>query len=150
MACDNCPLDELNNIDCKRVLFGITRSLIKELQAHNENLKRENKYLRDRLAEEAEIKEDMSVSELKAEIEILSKENETLKITTIDQYSHLCDCHDKIAEMLRQKEADTVKKMQERLKAETITIQDHTGKLGSVVLVGTIDQIAKEILEKTK
>jgi hypothetical protein len=37
--------------------------------------------------------------------------------------------------------------MQERLKAETITIQDHTGKLGSVVLVGTIDQIVKEMLE---
>jgi hypothetical protein len=46
--------------------------------------------------------------------------------------------------------ADTVKKMQERLKAETIIIQDHTGKLGSVVLVGTIDQIAKEILEGTQ
>jgi regulator of replication initiation timing len=34
-------------------------ALIKELQAHNENLKKENKYLRERLAEEAEIKEDM-------------------------------------------------------------------------------------------
>lgn len=73
MACDNCPLDELNNIDCKRVLFGITLSLIKELQAHNENLKKENKYLRERLAEEAEIKEDMSVSELKSEIERMRK-----------------------------------------------------------------------------
>ena len=43
--------------------------------------------------------------------------------------------------------ADTVRKMQERLKAESITIQDHTGKLGSVVLIGTIDQIAKEMVE---
>ena len=43
--------------------------------------------------------------------------------------------------------ADTIRKMQERLKAETITIQDHTGKLGSVILVNTVDQIAKEILE---
>ena len=34
-------------------------ALIKELQAHNENLAKENKYLRERLAEEAEIKEDM-------------------------------------------------------------------------------------------
>jgi hypothetical protein len=42
---------------------------------------------------------------------------------------------------------DYVGSFAERLKAETITIQDHTGKLGSVVLVGTIDQIAKEMLE---
>ena len=43
---------------------------------------------------------------------------------------------------------DSVRSFAERLKAETITIQDHTGKLGLVVLVGTIDQIAKEMLEK--
>jgi FtsZ-binding cell division protein ZapB len=42
---------------------------------------------------------------------------------------------------------DSVKSFAERLKAETITIQDHTGKLGLVVLVGTIDQIAKEMVE---
>jgi regulator of replication initiation timing len=36
-----------------------TLALIKELQAHNENLKKENKYLRERLAEEMEHKEDM-------------------------------------------------------------------------------------------
>lgn len=34
-------------------------ALIKDLQAHNENLKKENKYLRERLAEEMEHKEDM-------------------------------------------------------------------------------------------
>ena len=42
---------------------------------------------------------------------------------------------------------DYVGSFAERLKAETITIQDHTGKLGSVVVVGKIDQIAKEMLE---
>ena len=45
--------------------FCITRiskdalALIKELQAHNENLKKENKYLRESLADEREHKEDM-------------------------------------------------------------------------------------------
>jgi hypothetical protein len=34
-------------------------ALIDEQQAQIENLKKENKYLRERLAEEAEIKEDM-------------------------------------------------------------------------------------------
>jgi Asp-tRNA(Asn)/Glu-tRNA(Gln) amidotransferase C subunit len=44
---------------------------------------------------------------------------------------------------------DYVGSFAERLKAETITIQDHTGKLGSVICVSTIDQIAKEMLEDT-
>lgn len=35
------------------------RDVAKDYENHNENLKRENKYLRERLAEEAEIKEDM-------------------------------------------------------------------------------------------
>jgi hypothetical protein len=34
-------------------------ALIKEIQAHNENLKKENKYLRESLADEREHKEDM-------------------------------------------------------------------------------------------
>lgn len=41
---------------------------------------------------------------------------------------------------------DYVYSFVEKLKAETITIQDHIGKLGLVVLVGTIDQIANELL----
>jgi hypothetical protein len=43
--------------------------------------------------------------------------------------------------------ADTVRKMQERLKADAVTIQDHTGKLGVVVGVGNIDDVAREMLE---
>lgn len=45
--------------DCYDYLKADALALIKELQAHNENLKKENKYLRERLAEEAEHKEDM-------------------------------------------------------------------------------------------
>lgn len=55
------------------------------------------------------------------------------------------DCKDFISNTIK---ADTIRKMQERLKAETITIQDHTGKLGSVIIVSTVDQIAKEMLEE--
>ena len=54
-----------------------------------------------------------------------------------------CPVNDEVAKA----KADTVRKMQERLKAEAITIQDHTGKLGLVVLVNDIDQIAKEMEE---
>lgn len=56
-SCDGCPYTE--RVDCRRELERNALALIKELQAHNENLKNENKYLRERLAEEAEIKEDM-------------------------------------------------------------------------------------------
>ena len=43
------------------------------LSLHNITLKKEKKYLEDRLKEEMEIKEDMSVSELKSEIERMRK-----------------------------------------------------------------------------
>jgi aminopeptidase C len=38
----------------------------------------------------------------------LQEENEILKVATNEQYSHLCDVHDKLAGMLRQKKSDTV------------------------------------------
>lgn len=45
--------------DCYDYLKADALALIKELQAHNENLKKENKYLRESLADEREHKEDM-------------------------------------------------------------------------------------------
>ena len=38
-------------------------NLIKELQAHNENLKKENKYLRERMDEETEHAKDLAISD---------------------------------------------------------------------------------------
>jgi hypothetical protein len=38
-------------------------SLIKELQAHNENLKKENKYLRERRDEETEHAKDLAITD---------------------------------------------------------------------------------------
>ena len=66
-----------------------------------------------------------------------------------DQYrkGFVDGCRADTDKLCQEVKADTVRKMQERLKAESITIQDHTGKLGSVVLIGTIDQIAKEMVE---
>ena len=43
--------------------------------------------------------------------------------------------------------ADTVRKMQERLKAQAIIIKDHTGKMGTIVGVGNIDDVAREMIE---
>ena len=49
---------------------------IKELQAHNENLKKENKYLRERLAEEMEHKEDCFFS---VDLDIKALKADTVK-----------------------------------------------------------------------
>ncbi len=56
-----------------------TLSLIKELQAHNENLQKENKYLRERLAEEAEIKEDMGECFFGVDFDIKALKADTVK-----------------------------------------------------------------------
>ena len=80
-------------------------------------------------------------------IKELTEENERLKLDVEVCGAELSRYTENIVQMAKQDRADTVRKMQERLKAETITIQDHTGKLGLVVLVGTIDQIAKEMEE---
>ena len=88
----------------------------------------------------------------------LTEENERLKnsitfqvVMPDDKMEEIkAECLERVELDVKKCRADTVRKMQERLEAETITIQDHTGKLGSVVLVSTIDQIAKEILENGK
>lgn len=55
--CEECPYYQ--SIRCNVKLMQDALALIDEQQAHNENLKKENKYLRERLAEEMEHKEDM-------------------------------------------------------------------------------------------
>ena len=56
--CEHCPYIR-KSANCMDELIQDVIALIKELQAHNENLKKENKYLRERLADEREHKEDM-------------------------------------------------------------------------------------------
>lgn len=59
--CNGCSM--YNGIkpqkDCLEIACKNALALIKELQAHNENLKKENKYLRESLADEREHKKDM-------------------------------------------------------------------------------------------
>lgn len=56
-SCDGCPYTE--RVDCRRELERNALALIKELRAYIENFKKENKYLRESLADEREHKEDM-------------------------------------------------------------------------------------------
>jgi hypothetical protein len=76
-------------------------------------------------------------------IKELTEENERLS-GAVKQYEEERKYH---FEMSRKLNVDTVRKMQERLKAEARTIQDYRGTVVSVVLVKNIDQIAKEMLE---
>ena len=68
----------------------------------------------------------------------------------VQDNAETCQLLFKAEDEVKQIKTRTVMEMARRLNAEAITIQDHTGKLGSVVLVGTIDQIAQEMIGETK
>lgn len=144
--CDNCPNGFGN---CYANLAGYALALIKSQQGqivglnsaietlqgvakdyenHNETLKRENKYLRERLAEEMEHKEDMSV-----------------EFTCVFSQPHkVSDCP--ITEEIDKAKADTVKKMQERIHEAAWYFPMYEEER-HLIDIGDIDQIAKEILE---
>jgi phage shock protein A len=112
---------------------------VKELTEENENLHASCTEFERKCASLNEENERLTTRlvEQSAENIILIAENDSLSQSLANSKS-----------ILANSKADAVRKMQERLKAESITIQDHTGKLGSVVLVGTIDQIVKEMLKE--
>lgn len=85
------------------------------------------------------------VREQEKRIEELEAENEKLKKPLYMVYS---DGKIEMIPSVESVRADTVRKMQGRLKAEAITVQDHTGKLDSVVLASTIDQTAQQLLQE--
>lgn len=86
--------------------------------------------------------QEQRIKELTEENERLRAENETLKVATNEQYSHLCDCHDKIAQMLRQKESDTVREMHFEIKKRCIE-----GGIYPAFVASVIEQVAKEIID---
>ncbi len=127
--CNQCPIDEKIKDDCEcgKVVARNALTIIKELTEENAKLAR-------------------SCTELTRKLEIANLDIEC-KERICESYALQYGTTADKEVWLKKERADTVRKMQERLKAETITIQDHTGKLGSVVLVDTIDQIANELLE---
>lgn len=84
------------------------------------------------------------ITEQEQRIGELAAENERLRGTRymLDQDGRI-----EMIPTIDRVRADTVRKMQERLKADAITIKDHTGKFGVVVGVGNIDDVAREMLE---
>lgn len=136
--CTECPY--LHSPDnCTIRLLKEALATIDELQAEKENLKKENKYLRERLAEEAEIKEDMSVSELKAEIERLS-----VRVLEENHLRHQVE--EMLADGMSVVKAVTVKKMQEKLKSTFCPDANYCG----YDIHGAINAKAKELMGETK
>lgn len=130
--CRNCPYN-CGTRYCMVVVREDALSLIKELQAHNENLLKENKYLRERLVEEMEHKEDMVV------VRTSRSGGKTAQLNKV--------IHIKKDEII----ADTVKKMRERLHSTMCDIPTkyctRTDYSLYYRLDDWVDDIAKEILE---
>lgn len=142
--CDDCPYDK-KSLGCKNALIADALALIKEqqeeltycydkltelekeclgLSLHNITLKREKKYLEDRLKEEMEIKEDM--------------ESLQTAVGHSDPVGERGECGLKHICM-----TDTVNKMKEKV----YEVAQCLDEVDAFFLKEMIDQIAKEVLE---
>ena len=139
--CSQCPMPKRTKegYSCWTELSQATLALIKDITEESQ------------MWQEAYDCADSACRELSSKCDELTEENEKLHKRlgreARCQYD-LCGQIVNLSDEVKYIKADTVQKMQEGLRAETITIQDHTGKLGSVILVSAVDQIAKEMLEE--
>ena len=174
--CDRCPFEECPHTICQNLLAYHSLSLIKELTEERKDFeiralraeKEATKY-KDRYETEKQAREQLSESydhlektkdELLAERSRLTEENERLKNSITFQVVMPDEKMEKIkAESLKRVEldvkecrADTVKKMQERLKAEFNDCCRYVSGNREYFIVGEelVDRIAKEMLEEEK
>lgn len=123
--CDECPIDQRHKDDCECGRFLVQNALarIKELIEENERL---TTYLDEHFPK--------CIYQYDGEVQ---------------EYCVLAPCGQfkTIAEFQKQIESDTVRKMQERLKAKSFRDVPVFGKPYSCVDFAIIDQIAKEMLE---
>lgn len=136
MPCEECPYNcDAHDEICLDVLAADALALITSQEQDKEKLG----LLIDEIVKEKR--------ELFEENKRLTAENERLS-GAVKQYEEERKYHFEMSRTrIAEAKADTVRKMQERLKADAVTIQDHTGKLGVVVGVGNIDDVAREMLE---
>ena len=157
--CRECPIDEKKKDDCGCSTFLAQKalSLIKELIEENTEVKTNWQKLKEshesaceecraefnRLTEENE----KVITDLMREGEMYLKQREALQcqVNRLKKYDKERDIalH---ARLISETRADTVRKMQDRLKAhfDTYTDEDETN---AVYMRNLIDQIAKEMLE---
>lgn len=138
--CDECPIDQQKKDDCicGGYLAQCTLALYRELTKENEGLKAENE------------RAHQAYYEIACEVADLRDENERFRVaadvsdTTLTNalriVNEFCD------KRIMRAKADTVRRMQERLKE---AFERHPSSCGDCIK-RTVDQIAKEILEETK
>lgn len=137
-ACSECPYHEVGE-KCRTKRNKDAAELIVKLAQESQKW------------QEAYDCADSACRELSSKCDELTEENEKLneRINREARCQYdLCGQIVTLRDDVKYIKADTVQKIQERLRAETITIQDHIGNLGSVILVSAVDQIAKEMLEE--
>ena len=135
---DTC--EELTEKNAIQVITAI------ELDKQVERLTEENKAWQMQLISEEE-KADKAYYELACEVEDLRAENERLKARVIDENNLRRMAEEMLANGMSVVKADTVRKMQERLKSLLKT--DYINGTREHAL-SVIDQIAKELLEDKK
>ena len=132
-ACSSCPLQE-NYTNCVTIMKRDALSLIRELTEENEKLRAE----RDTF--------EINYKDLKY------RNQELLK----DAVAWEKECREweyedaLMRERLSEIKADTVRRMQERLKECFPDTEDHKAVYLVQQIMFAIDQIAKELLEETK
>ena len=146
--CEPCTYRKILN--CQDHMCGDALSLIKELTEESEYLKTALTACEARYESRKETSLE-EVLELRLKVDELTEENERWRAEAENQSilwrQHFESIYESVKETLK---ADTVRKMQERLKAQAIIIKDHTGKMGTVVGVGNIDDVAREMLGDDK
>jgi hypothetical protein len=138
-TCDNCPLDEANTCDCRRILHALALSLIKELTAKIAEWE-----------EECDLRGDMwcklneENKRLTEENERLSAYNENLIKENTYLSNHLLDEVEQAKDLAI---SCTVRQMKERIKeeAKSIYLLSDPPKIMLELREDVLGQIAREI-----
>ena len=118
--CRGCPNGNHLLSVCKRIAMEDALSLIKELTEENERLREQNEKCQS----------------------VALKQEDTMQIIAQEKQAYYDE--------LQTIKADTVRKMQERLKASARTECSITGHRYSVIAVEDLDRIANDMLEGEK
>ena len=167
--CEECPERQmLTGTDCLGHLIADTLALIEHQKGYMDEADQRIFELQEKIKELTEECKDFKIRAVRAENEVakykdrwetsrkdfkrLADEHENLHASCTeverkcaslnDENESLKDSNEHLAVFLEEAKADTVRKMQERLKRECFVDSGW-----EVFQIGTIDQIAKEMLE---
>ncbi len=145
--CDDCPLDKYGSLNCKWLLMSHSLALIKELTEERDGLYR---LVDDKIQENKRLTDENE--RLHASCTELTRKCASLEADVAKEFTCVfgtphkvsdCPIDDEIAKA----KADTVRKMQERLKECFPDTVDGKAIYTAGQVIFGIDEIAKEMLE---